>query len=247
LRYAVRSVIRVFASGVGVLAAVGVACSGPKPERRPQAATATTAKSRATPTQARDTLESGGEVVGDSASAAATVHWISDANALALLGLMNARQLSAADLELSSWHSDTVRAFAATMARTHADLQHSIDSLVDQIHVAPIAPALAEPLGAQMQSQIDSLRGLGVGLDRAYVREQVASHELMSENVRELAGVVERPEIGALLAGVAARVDSALARARFIDAMLTTADSAAAADSASRAEARAASRRRRGG
>ena len=238
--------IRALASGVCVLAAAGAACSGPKPERRPPAAPAAAANTGATAAQVRDTLESGGEVVGDSASAPSTVHWISDANALSLLGLMNARQLSAADLELSSWHSDTVRAFAVTMARTHADLQHSIDSLVDQIHIAPIAPALAEPLGAQMQSQIDSLRGLGVGLDRAYVREQVASHELMSENVRQLAGVVERPEIGSLLAGVAARVDSALARARMVDAMLTAADSAAAADSTSRAEARAA-RRRRGG
>jgi predicted outer membrane protein len=191
-------------------------------------------------------MESGGEVVGDSASGQPTVRWISDANALALLGLMNARQLSATDLELSSWHSDTVRAFAVSMARLHADLQHSIDSLVDQIHVAPIAPALAEPLGAQMQAQVDSLRGLGMGLDRAFVREQVASHELMSENVRELAGVVERPEVGGLLAGVAARVDSALARAKLVDAMLTAADSMAAADSASRAAARAA-RRKRGG
>lgn len=191
-------------------------------------------------------MESGGEVVGDSASARPTVRWISDANALALLGLMNARQLSAADLELGSWHSDTVRAFAASMARMHADLQHSIDSVVDLIHVTPVAPALAEPLGAQMQAQVDSLRGLGMGLDRAYVREQVASHELMSENVRELAGVVERSEVGGLLASVAARVDSALARAKLVDAMLTTADSAAAADSASRAAARAARRKRSG-
>jgi predicted outer membrane protein len=235
--------IRVFAVAVGILAASGVACSGPKPERR---ATAAPAARPAAATQLRDTMESGGEVVADSASAPPTVRWISDANALALLGLMNSRQLSAADLELGSWHSDTVRAFAASMARLHADLQHSIDSLVDQIHVAPVAPALAEPLGAQMQAQVDSLRGLGVGLDRAYVREQMASHALMSENVRELAGVVERPEVGGLLAGVAARVDSALARAKLVDAMLTAADSAAAADSASRAAARAARRKRSG-
>ncbi|HXD47326.1 MAG TPA: DUF4142 domain-containing protein [Gemmatimonadaceae bacterium] len=235
--------IRVFAAAVGILAASGVACSGPKPERRAPAAPAARP---AAATQVRDTMQSGGEVVADSASARPTVRWISDANALALLGLMNARQLSAADLELGSWHSDTVRAFAVSMARLHAGLQHSIDSLVDQIHVAPVAPALAEPLGAEMQAQVDSLRGLGMGLDRAYVREQVASHALMSENVRELAGVVERPEVGGLLAGVAARVDSALARAKLVDAMLTTADSAAAADSASRAAARAA-RRKRGG
>jgi predicted outer membrane protein len=159
---------------------------------------------------------------------------------------MNARQMSAADVELGSWHSDTVRAFAASMARAHADLQHSVDSLIDQIHVAPVAPALAQPLGVQMQAQVDSLSGLGKGLDRAYVREQVASHELMSEYLAELAGIAERPEVGALLASAAMRVDTVLVRARALDAMLTAADSVAAADSASQREARAA-RRRRGG
>jgi predicted outer membrane protein len=132
------------------------------------------------------------------------------------------------------------------MARAHADLQHSVDSLIDQIHVAPVAPALAQPLGVQMQAQVDSLSGLGKGLDRAYVREQVASHELMSEYLAELAGIAERPEVGALLASAAMRVDTVLVRARALDAMLTAADSVAAADSASQREARAA-RRRRGG
>jgi predicted outer membrane protein len=201
-------------------------------------------------TGVRDTSEYGGEVVGDSATTGPAVRWISDANALALLSLMNARQVSAADVELGAWHSDTVRAFAASMARAHADLQHSIDSLIDQIHVAPVAPALAQPLGVQMQAQVDSLSGLGRGLDRAYVREQVASHELMGEYLRELAGVAERPEVGALLASAATRVDTALVRARSLDALLTMADSLAAADSTARVEAKAearAARRRRGG
>ena len=238
--------IRALTTAVGILTAAGVACSGPKPERRATAAPAAPAVPSAAAATKGDTLEAAGEVVGDSASASPAVRWLSDGNVLSLLGLMNARQMSAADRELSSWHSDTVRAFAVSMARAHADLQHSIDSLVDQIHVAPVAPALADPLGAQMQAQIDSLHGLGMGLDRAYVREQVASHELMSENVHQLAGIVERPELGALVAGVAARVDSALARARAVEGILAAADSMAAADSASRAAARAA-RRKRGG
>ena len=40
-----------------------------------------------------------------------------DANVLAIVTTMNQRQMAAADAELSTWHVDTVRAFAASMYR----------------------------------------------------------------------------------------------------------------------------------
>src|SRR4051812_42312870 len=49
-----------------------------------------------------------------------TPKWLGDENALALVGVMNRQHIAAADVELSAWHSDTVRAFAAAMARDHA-------------------------------------------------------------------------------------------------------------------------------
>src|SRR5262245_10494620 len=49
--------------------------------------------------------------------------WLNDANLLALMGAMNARQISAANIELSTWHSDAIRDFALSMAHEHSDIQ----------------------------------------------------------------------------------------------------------------------------
>ena len=178
--------------------------------------------------------------------------WISDANILSLLSLMNARQINAANVELQSWHSDTVRAFAVSMLRDHADLQHSIDSVADRTHIAPVAPALSQSVSLTMQAQVDSLVGRGPSLDRAYVHEAVGSHQIMSDYVQQLAAVAERPEVQAVVAGAVSRVSAQLARARMLDSLLTRVDSATKADSLARRAARDSSRaarqrRERGG
>ena len=151
-----------------------------------------------------DTNEVAGEVALDPAAARPRIRWLNDANVLSLLGVMNSRQIAAADVELESWHLDNVRAFASTMAREHAELQHSADSLAEQLRIAPITPALAQVLAARMQAQVDTLRWRpGRSLDRAFLRQQVASHELMADYVANLTGVAERPEVQALLASAA--------------------------------------------
>ena len=67
--------------------------------------------------------------------------------------------------------------------------------------VAPIAPALAEPLTVTMQAAIDSLKQVRGGpLDRAFIVQQIAAASLMSNYAGQLAAVAERPEIQAISA-----------------------------------------------
>src|SRR4051812_11957554 len=115
--------------------------------------------------------ETGGEVVSDSSARQDAGAWLTDANVLALLGAINAPEIEAADVLLQAWHSDTVRAFAAGMAREHAEIRRSVDSVAAQIKLAPVVPAVAESLSATMRASTDTLRGYrGAALDRAYIR-----------------------------------------------------------------------------
>lgn len=190
-------------------------------------------------TSSRDTNEAAGDVAThsslDTAATGPTVRWLNDANLLALLGVMNSRQIAAADVELEAWHVDSVRAFAASVAREHAELQHATDSVAERIHVVPIAPALAHVVSARMQSQIDTVRRTyGRALDRVFIREQVSSYQLMADYINEMAAVAERPEVQSLLSMARDRVAAQLTRARVLQAQVAMADSAAAADSAAK-------------
>lgn len=190
-------------------------------------------------TSSRDTNEAAGDVAAyssfDTAATAPTVRWLTDANLLALLGVMNSRQIAAADVELEAWHVDSVRAFAASVAREHAELQHATDSVAERIHVAPIAPALAHVVSTRMQSQIDTVRRTyGRALDRAFIREQVSSYQLMADYIDDMAAVAERPEVQSLLSMAKDRVAAQLTRARVLQARVAKADSAVAADSATK-------------
>ncbi|MGH7620699.1 MAG: hypothetical protein ACREPM_26095, partial [Gemmatimonadaceae bacterium] len=65
------------------------------------------ASERSAQPAARDSLASGGEVAPpDTSRLGNDAAWITDANALAILDAMNARQIAAADVELEGWHTD---------------------------------------------------------------------------------------------------------------------------------------------
>ena len=150
-----------------------------------------------------------------------TARWITDANILALFGAMNARQIAAADIELENWHNDAVRAFAASIAREHAELQHSADSLAMRLRITPIPPALAKPWMSVMQAQIDTMRrARESSLDRAFAHQQVASHELMLDYIQQLTTASQNPELQTMLTAAAKRVVSQLERARSLEASL---------------------------
>jgi predicted outer membrane protein len=180
---------------------------------------------------ASDTNESGGDVVGDWVESPVKERWITDGNIVALLNAMAARQIVAADVELEGWHNDTVRAFAASMAREHAELQRSVDSLTAQLRLTPIAPALAKPWLSALQAQIDSMRRSG-RLDRAFVHQQATAHELMGGYVEQLTAGAQDPALQSFLAATGKRFGSERDRSRSLEAGLAKADSAAAARAA---------------
>jgi predicted outer membrane protein len=188
-----------------------------------------------------DTIfEAAGDVVSEPSDTPVKERWISDANVLSLLNAMSARQIAAADVELESWHVESVRAFAASIAREHAELQHSVDSLARRLNLVLVSPALSKPWLSAMQAQIDSLRrSRGVAIDRAFVRQQIAAHQMMGDHIQQLASVAEHQELRSLLAATTSRVASQLARARSLETTLAAADSASADSVARRAARRA--------
>jgi predicted outer membrane protein len=191
--------------------------------------------------------EAGGDVALDSTAKPAAGVWLTDANVLALLGAINARQIEAADVLLQAWHSDTVRAFAAAMAREHAEIGRSVDSVAARLKLAPVPPAVTDTMTAPFRAAIDTLRGFrGSALDRAYLRQQIASHEAMARDVAQLGAVAQRPEVQALALAAGARIAAQAERAKTLDAEFVKADSVAAADSVAKVEARRAARRTRG-
>jgi predicted outer membrane protein len=174
------------------------------------------------------------------ADSGVTPRWLSDGSLLALVAVMNQKQIAAADMELSGWRSDTVRALAAQVAQEHAALQRSADSLAALIKVVPTPGALTGDVMAVFQHQIDSAltgRG-GTTLDKAFVAQQVASHRLMSDYLDQFVQLAQRPEVRGWMEAAGARVDAQLARATAIQGQLAAADSIVADSLARRAEAR---------
>lgn len=221
---------------VGVALAVSIAaCGTEKPAERQNQRTEVVRDTAQLPVE---TFEAAGDVAIDPSNAPVNERWITDANAFSLFAVMNARQIAAADVELEGWHVDAVRAFAASIAREHAELQHSADSLAARLGITPVAPALAKPWATTLQAQIDSMRqGRPSALDRAFIRQQVSSHELMADHIQQLAAAAQRSEARSFFAAAATRVASQLARARSLHATLAAIDSATV-DSAARRAAR---------
>jgi predicted outer membrane protein len=180
--------------------------------------------------------EAGGRLAADTATRDSSVQprWMNDANVLSLVSVMNQRQVAAADIELSAWRSDTVRALAASLVHEHSELQHSVDSAASALRVAPVASALNAVVNAAFQAQIDSMAGArGGALDRAFVRQQLASHKLMADYLAQLQEVASRPELRGWLESARAKVGAQIMRLQAQQTAFVVADSTAA-DSLSR-------------
>ena len=205
--------------------AIGIAATAcarhDAPAKRQPARTAVVRDTQATQGARADTAEAGGEVSGEWMDSSVTARWITDANVISLFGAINERQIAAADVELENWHNDAARAFAASMAREHAELQHSADSLAARLGITPVAPALTKPWMSAMQEQIDSLRRVRArSFDSAFVHQQVASHQLMLEYLQQLASASQHPDVQSMISAAAKRVASQLDRARSLDTTL---------------------------
>jgi hypothetical protein len=193
-----------------------------------------------------DSVEAGGEVAADSTMKNPDAAWITDGNVLAMLNVFNTRQIGAANVELDSWHTDTIRQFAAAVSHEHIALQRSADSLAQRIKVAPVMSALAVKLDGEFRARIDSLRGLGgAPLERAFAHQQVVAESAIADYADQLAGAARAPEVRALAQSAATGARARLSRAQTFETSLLVADStkkAAVADSIAQAAERRAAR-----
>ena len=192
-----------------------------------------------------DSAEAGGEVV-DSTLRNPDAAWITDGNVLALAGVFNTRQMAAANVELDTWHTDTIRTYATTIAHEHAELQRAVDSLAARLKIAPVMSALDLQIDSAFRARIDSLRALrGAPLERAFAHQQVVAEQAIADYADQLTGAARAPEIRALMESTANGARARLTRAKAFDVALATADSikaAAVADSIQQAEERRAER-----
>ena len=186
--------------------------------------------------------EAAGRIAADSGArdSAVTIKWLNDANVLALVGVMNGRQIAASQIEAAGAHSDSVRALAVSLAKEYAESQRSADSLAGMLHIAAVPSALNSQVYAEFQKQIDStMMGKGgAELDRAYLDEQVASHKLMGSYLDQLSGVAQAPELQAWIGAADGRVASQITRIQGRQRALVVADSVVADSLARRAAAR---------
>jgi len=184
-----------------------------------------------TPTGAADTASAGGDVIQASARPVAG-KWLNDGSVVSLISVLNQHEIAAAGAEFQAWHSDSVRAFAASMIQDHTAMQHSIDSAAAAAGVAPVMPALGLELQDSLKSVVDGLKTLkGAALDRAYLDAEVASHSMLVDYYGELAGVAEHPAIVGALANAVATLQLHARRAQLMRSMLAMIDSARRTDS----------------
>jgi predicted outer membrane protein len=167
-----------------------------------------------------------GEVVG-AEQQGPTVKWLTDANVLALLRLVNSRQVAASNVELERWHTGAVRDYAKDVRQDHLAMQRSIDSVAMSLKLAPIAPALAESLRLAGQSAVDRLswRAAGSALEDAYMTDQVASHSWLVTFLQQLSAVAEAPELGGVIGTMGTRARAHLQRAQELLLAMATLDS----------------------
>jgi predicted outer membrane protein len=139
---------------------------------------------------------------------------------------MSAKQVAAADLELSAWRSDTVRALALSLRGEHLAMQRGVDSLAASLGLRPVPSALNEEVSLAFQAQVDSLAGAsGAALDRAYVQEQINSHKLMASYLDQLREVAREPAVRGWVEVADAKVAAQLSRLTTQQSAFAVADS----------------------
>jgi predicted outer membrane protein len=213
-----------------------IACSNDKPPTKTAAAHGRDSAAKIT------VSESHGEVAP--AGDADARGWLSDENIVALARLLNSAQIGAANVELEHWHTGAVRDVATQIKGDHAAMQTSLDSLTAELKIAPVVPALATVMDSTSRRELDGIAALqSAPMEQAYVRQQIASHERMIDQLRQLAAAADRPELSALLTAHVARLQSHVSSVKTLQRTVA-ADSVRVADSTRVADSARAARRR---
>jgi predicted outer membrane protein len=212
--------------GLAALVMVIFSISACNREKKPGKAAARSPAPAATAASVKQ--HAGGEVIAvrDRDSEPVLVKWMGDDNIIALARLLNVRVKAAADYELQRWGSDTTRALAEEMAREHAAIRYTIDSVAASLGMTPVLPALASEIDSATRRHLTMLEVAGGRpLDRAYVKEQIASHEYMIDYVTKFAAAAERQALRTAMDTISAKLKTHLASGRALQVEYAKADS----------------------
>jgi hypothetical protein len=144
------------------------------------------------------TVVSGGEVALDSVDA--MPRWLNDSNIVALVDSMQLTTIAAARYQLQSWASDSTVNLALLLARDHAAMLISVDSVATVRRIAARRPAVADSLLAPYLPQITSLYGLWAAeREKRFLATQRDTHVRALADLTALAAVVRDPDLGVVL------------------------------------------------
>jgi hypothetical protein len=185
---------RSFCTSLFVTALAGLAACGTAPAAK-------TAK-RAPPVR----QVSAGDVALDSVTQAVNAHWLTDSNVVALLSVIDSRQMDLAHEELQAWASDTVQMLAVNMLHSYQAQQQSLDSLASALALTGSMPALGVALDTSLQRHTAVLAGLGAArLDSAFLREARVQAAWAAGYFTRLSALATAPELAAFAATAANR------------------------------------------
>jgi hypothetical protein len=149
---------------------------------------------------------SAGDVALDSVTQVVNAHWLTDSNVVALLAVIDQRQMDLARAELQGWASDTVQMLAVNMLREYQAQQQSLDSLASALLIPGSMPALGVSLDTSLQRHTAALAGLGAArLDSAFLREAQAQNAWAARYFDQLSIIATAPELAAFAAGASNR------------------------------------------
>lgn len=107
-----------------------------------------------------------------------------DANIGAIVLAANQIDIDYAKLALSKSKNGDVRAFAEQMVADHSAVQKSVVELAGQLHLTPVDDDTSKGLKKQSVETTAKLKSLsGEAFDKAYVDNEVAYHELVTNAV----------------------------------------------------------------
>jgi hypothetical protein len=145
---------------------------------------------------------SGGDLAADSVPV--RVAWLNDSSIVFLVRAMQPPAIAAARLQLQSWSDDTTANVAITVARDHAALAATMDSIAGAGRFGGVRPAIADSLLAPYDAQLSSLWGLGArDLGRRFIATQREAHE---RAIGDLAGLASLARDAGLRDVIATRV-----------------------------------------
>lgn len=163
---------------------------------------------------ARDTTAAGAAPADGPMPGTSIAAPVSDAGALAIVGLINAGEIDAGDLASQSAQRADVKQFAQEMSAQHTAMKRQGDTLAMRSGIRPSLPPGAEQLQAKQRAMMDSLLSAPTArFDAVYVESQIAAHRQALADLRALAGQAQNAQLKAMIESAIPAVQQHLDRA----------------------------------